>query len=1225
MRIRTATVAPFVLLVLSVASAETRDFVIDPLVSAENWQVGGRRVNYTLGASAVQASAEQTHGGAASSLKLTYDFADPNRDYLSYYHLGDAIPGRCEAVSFWLWGDASGCRLVLSLQDARDRWFEREVGVVDWSGWREVSVPVGDGQGWRPLLRRGEPPLPLLPPVNLRQVAFHRSSPQQPSGAVYIQDLRARSDVAAGDLVTAEFSTGRTGNLFDLGETPEVVVDLVSGAPAAIDGHLSARISDFFGPVEDVGLGLVSLAPGATERRTVRSTSARLGTHQVQVTLSAGGRERVWFTRFAVVRPREEEPLGPDSLFGCCFTLSGFSAEQIAAVLRLNRDAGIRWERTGFSWGEVNPAPGRWAWDEPTTIAGPVGRALELGGQALRVPHSDALTIRDAVTIALWARPQGANGQWQTLVAKWGAANERNYGLYLHRANGNLCFSASYAGYPDHGWDDVDSGFSGWDGEWHHYVATYSREAKEVALYVDGRLRMAQEWDGGELRTNGDDLLLGGGYSGGLDEVVVCDRALTSDEVAVLARKERPREEGLVAWWSFDDAGGTLRDRSPNRLDIVAREPYGAEVARMGLGHGIKTLGILGFPPDWASTAEKGAGRPWVYKPDLAAWAEFVENTTRHYRDLVQHWEIWNEPNIAVFWEPQPSAAEYFDVLRAGYEAAKRGNPECRVLMPGLAGPLQGRWGMDFLDELLQLGAARYCDAISIHPYRQATPEESDLAGDLQHIADLAEANGGRRPIWFTEDCWTTDLPGGSTEERAALMLPRCYALALGTGLMERFVWFRLADPGVDRFYGEDNYGLCYHDLTPKPAYFAHATTAALLDGGTPEPAWDFGPRAMGRVFETARGRVAAVWSTQGEVPVAIRLGRAEATLVDLMGNESTVPTRDGTLILRATEAATFIRDVPQGAHVEGVLLSVSDAIVPRGASERLTVTVRNPFASPRRAIISVTPPRGVSLDRDRVEISVAARSSQDVPFEASVASDAATGWAGLRVALRLGREDFWEDARLGVRSAAADAGPVGYWRFDEGRGTAIADSSPNGNDGVVEAPVWVEGKRGMALQFDTQHIATVPDSPSLNLRDEVTVAFWLKLLADTGTWQFPVAKYQQENVRRNYGIYIHKDTLAPCFSASFEGGSYAHSDVPSTQSVNDGQWHHLAATYSVFDERVRLYIDGRLAVDQAHSEGAMLLTSDPLRIGVGTSGAIDEVMLFPRALSADEVAALAE
>jgi hypothetical protein len=86
-------------------------------------------VNYTLGASAVQASAEQTRGDAVSSLKLTYDFADPNRDYLSYYHLGDAVPGPCESVSFWLWGDASGCRLVLSLQDARDRWFEREVGV----------------------------------------------------------------------------------------------------------------------------------------------------------------------------------------------------------------------------------------------------------------------------------------------------------------------------------------------------------------------------------------------------------------------------------------------------------------------------------------------------------------------------------------------------------------------------------------------------------------------------------------------------------------------------------------------------------------------------------------------------------------------------------------------------------------------------------------------------------------------------------------------------------------------------------------------------------------------------------------------------------------------------------------------------------------------------------------------------------------------------------------
>jgi len=176
-----------------------------------------------------------------------------------------------------------------------------------------------------------------------------------------------------------------------------------------------------------------------------------------------------------------------------------------------------------------------------------------------------------------------------------------------------------------------------------------------------------------------------------------------------------------------------------------------------------------------------------------------------------------------------------------------------------------------------------------------------------------------------------------------------------------------------------------------------------------------------------------------------------------------------------------------------------------------------------------------------------------------------------------------------------------------------------------VDQPKWVEGKHGTALQFDGQHIAQIPDAPSLNLPDEVTLAFWLRLTGETGTWQFPVTKYLNENVRRNYGIYLHSEKLYPCFSASFEHGSYLHTDIGSNVPVNDGQWHHIAASYSMFEGRVRMCVDGKPVVDQPFDEGRMLFAETPLRFGVGTIGAIDEVVVYPRALTAEEVAELAQ
>ncbi|NOZ23160.1 MAG: hypothetical protein GXP25_18960 [Planctomycetes bacterium] len=42
-----------------------------------------------------------------------------------------------------------------------------------------------------------------------------------------------------------------------------------------------------------------------------------------------------------------------------------------------------------------------------------------------------------------------------------------------------------------------------------------------------------------------------------------------------------------------------------------------------------------------------------------------------------------------------------------------------------------------------------------------------------------------------------------------------------------------------------------------------------------------------------------------------------------------------------------------------------------------------------------------------------------------------------------------------------------------------------------------------------------------------MTLAFWLRVHDTTGTWQFPVGKYQG-NIRRNYGIYLTIDDAAP-------------------------------------------------------------------------------------------------
>jgi len=1194
----TRTMAAFLLMgLVASAAAELQELVVDPFTDAGGWRVGGARVGYRLGRSGLETSREKSPPGWDSALKLTCDFGE-GRSLVSAYRTGPSIPGVCHQLAFWLQGVGGGADVRLSLEDARGRWFERDLGPVDGTDWHQLRVEVGSGADWRALLRRGEEPLPILHPVNLRQVAFRRHVGAEEAQTYYLGALTARSDVVAADHVEAAVRTDRTGNLFELGEAARTTVALANSGQEPVTGRLVLPQ----GVGESVDL---SLLPGAATEVTVGLPTDRLGSHAVRILLVTEDRTREWTARYAVTRARPERPADVDAMFGSCGNWVGFRAEQRPLVPKLNRDAGIRWTRFGIVWPLVNPREGLFAWDMPRRVDGSVGRALSALETGLSRPHAEALNCSDAVTVALWTRCTGANGSWQFLVTKWESGGPRNYGVYLHAQTGEFCFTGTFTALPGR-WSDFGAGVRGWGDTWRHWAASYSREAREVRLYADGVPVRRYEVDGGDLAINEGPLTLGGGFPGDMDEVMIYRRALTDGVVAALAAGQPPTTEGPAAWWDGEGEGCVVGDRSGNGLDIVVGEPHNMDTARAALSVGIKTLGQLTGPPAWA------AGRVGASKPKPDAWAAYVEAVVRQYRDVIQHWEIWNEPNNPVFWKPKPDPREYMDVLKVAYEAAKRGNPDCTVLMPGLAGPCEGRYGIDFLDALLEQGAVRYCDAISLHPYRHGTPEETDLEGDLRHIMEATERNGGRRPLWFTEWSWPTQIPGGSTEERQARLLARAYAIALGTGAVERLFWFRLHDSGDDRFYDEDNYGLCYSDLTPKPAYFAHKTVSELLEGARPEANWELGPRAMGRCFHTPRGRVAAVWCPTGTETVAVRVGAPSVQAVDLMGSERTVAAREGVLILEVGEDMQYLPGLPETAAPVGALVATRPIKLRPGEEGMVPVAVTNPFPAEERVV--------TRLEGTERTFSAPGGGRVELALPVRVPDNAAVGRLELPLEVRFAGLDLKPTARVGVRGAAEDAGPVGMWHLDEGEGDVIADSSGLGHDGSVAQPEWVEGRRGSALRFRGEACAAIPDAPALNLRDEVTLAFWLRPEADTGTWQFPLTKYRETDKLRNYGLYLWPGRLSPCFSASLERGAGRNSDVVSLDRLTIGRWHHLAMSYSMFDELVRLYVDGGCVVEWRTEEGAMLTNNEPLRIGTATAGVIDEVVVYPRALSAEEI-----
>ena len=211
---------------------------------------------------------------------------------------------------------------------------------------------------------------------------------------------------------------------------------------------------------------------------------------------------------------------------------------------------------------------------------------------------------------------------------------------------------------------------------------------------------------------------------------------------------------------------------------------------------------------------------------------------------------------------------------------------------------------------------------------------------------------------------------------------------------------------------------------------------------------------------------------------------------------------------------------------------------------------------------------------------------------------------------------------------ALDDPSLVGLWHFDEGSGTTASDSSGKGNNGqLVNGPVWTTGKVGNALQFDgVDDYVNIPNSANLNPTSQITIDFWVNApsYADYGMMVSKIYSEQWAVMWHGGSGRIRCDIM-PWFSYS---GS--HGEFYSNTELSLNQWHHVACTFD--GTNARIYIDGVLDKTSAAVSGSISTSTHPLLIGTfwpevypgvySFRGELDEVEIYDRALTADEIKA---
>jgi len=213
---------------------------------------------------------------------------------------------------------------------------------------------------------------------------------------------------------------------------------------------------------------------------------------------------------------------------------------------------------------------------------------------------------------------------------------------------------------------------------------------------------------------------------------------------------------------------------------------------------------------------------------------------------------------------------------------------------------------------------------------------------------------------------------------------------------------------------------------------------------------------------------------------------------------------------------------------------------------------------------------------------------------------------------------------------SVSDANLVAEWHFDEGSGTILRDSSGNGNDGTIHGATWTTGISGKALSFDGKDdYIDCGNDASLDITDEITIEAWVKRSA-TGIMHI-VDRRPTAIKELNYDLGFYRDNKLRFYYRN--SGDTAWHKWDSTDAYTDTtNWQHFALIFTFGDgSSIKAYRNGQIISGywiEGNGNDAVINVDSPVHIGRATngvnpfSGIIDEVRIYNRALTADEIKA---
>jgi len=303
-----------------------------------------------------------------------------------------------------------------------------------------------------------------------------------------------------------------------------------------------------------------------------------------------------------------------------------------------------------------------------------------------------------------------------------------------------------------------------------------------------------------------------------------------------------------------------------------------------------------------------------LYEPDRSvrtkegqkAFAEYAAVSVKRYAGKGILWEVWNEPNLKMFWNPQPSVDDYCALVEALSPGVKAADPSGMLVAPATSGI-----PMEWLEGCFKKGLLNWVDAITVHPYRPHNPET--VMGDYAKLRELIRKyapQGEEIPVISGE--WGYSLINWDknplSEEQQAQYLVRMYLINLYQNIPVN-IWYDWKDDGLDPNEREHHFGTVTNDLKPKMAYIAAKTLAHNLKGYSIDKRIDLvDEKDFVFLLKNENHEAIALWTSGQEHEAKLPIQTGKGTIINMTGDKKDISWDGDGLEITLTQSPQYLK-----------------------------------------------------------------------------------------------------------------------------------------------------------------------------------------------------------------------------------------------------------------------------------------------------------------------------